>query len=58
MGAVHRIKAEVAAASERDRALVEEIASFLASQNNDDVVPFYTRQADEIMAMVRERDRT
>lgn len=57
MNAVTRIRTEVAAQMDRDARLVQQIAAFLATQNNDEVVPFYTRQADEIVAMVRDIDR-
>lgn len=57
MTAVARIKAEVAAEQLRDDRLAQQIAQFLADQNNDHVVKFYTDQANEIMAMVRESDR-
>lgn len=57
MNAVARIKAEVAAEQLRDDRLAQQIAQFLADQNNDHVVKFYTDQANEIMAMVRESDR-
>lgn len=52
-----RIKREVARGASADSALADRIAQYLADQNGDEVVPFYTRQADEIVAMVRETDR-
>lgn len=57
MNAVTRIRAEVAAQMDHDVRLAQQIATFLAGQSNDEVVPFYTRQADEIVAMVRDIDR-
>jgi len=56
MRAVDRIRAEVAAASERDRRLTADIAALLASTNNDDVCRFYEDQAAEIMSLVRQSD--
>lgn len=39
------------------RELVTEIAEYLAAENREDVSRVHLGQADEILAMVRERDR-
>lgn len=53
----YEIDAEVAARSERDRRLTDRVAQYLADQNNDPMCRFYSDQAEEIMAMVRDSDR-